>query len=127
LSLIIYYNSSFLEDKSMRAAYRIWLDNNGKAFGEGPYRLLKGVEKLGSLNQAAAEMEMSYRKAWLTLKNCEERLGFPLLDRQTGGASGGGSQLTTQARDLIKRYEQFREETNKAIERIFRKYFPTPF
>ena len=52
----------------MKLAYKVWLDNEGKAFGEGPYRLLKLVEKTGSLHQAAMEMKMSYRKAWLTLR-----------------------------------------------------------
>ncbi|HUJ88843.1 MAG TPA: LysR family transcriptional regulator [Syntrophorhabdales bacterium] len=107
----------------MRVLFRVWLDNNGKAFGEGPYRLLKGVEKLGSLHQAAMEMKMSYRKAWLTVNACEERLGFALIDRQTGGASGGGSHLTVKGKNFVKRYEEFRSETNKTIERIYRKHF----
>ncbi len=107
----------------MKVAYRVWLDNNGKVFGEGPYRLLKGVEKLGSLHQAAMEMEMSYRKAWLTVKTCEERLGFNLLDRKAGGTSGGGSHLTLKGKNFIKRYEKFRIEANKALERIYQKHF----
>lgn len=107
----------------MKVVYRVWLDNNGKVFGEGPYRLLKGVERLGSLHKAAMEMKMSYRKAWLTVNACEERLGFALIDRQTGGASGGGSHLTVKGKNFVKRYEEFRGETNKAIERIYRKHF----
>lgn len=109
--------------EGMRVAYRIWLDNKGKVFGEGPYRLLKGVEKLGSLHQAAIEMEMSYRKAWLTVKACEERLGFMLLERQTGGTSGGGSRLTVKGKNFMNRYERFRDEANKALERIYHKHF----
>ncbi|OPY78834.1 MAG: DNA-binding transcriptional regulator ModE [Syntrophorhabdus sp. PtaU1.Bin153] len=107
----------------MRVAYKIWLDNNGKVFGEGPYRLLKLVEKTGSLHQAAMQMKMSYRKAWRTLHSIEQNLGYALLDRQVGGVSGGGSQITQNARELIKRYEQFREEAREALERIYRKHF----
>ncbi|HUJ89586.1 MAG TPA: LysR family transcriptional regulator [Syntrophorhabdales bacterium] len=107
----------------MRVAYRIWLDNDGKAFGEGPYRLLKGIEKTGSLRQAAAEQCISYRKAWLILKEIEERLGFHVVERQVGGVSGGGSVLTARGKSLVKRYELFRAEANKALERIFRKHF----
>ena len=107
----------------MRVAYRIWLDNDGKAFGEGPYRLLKGIEKTGSLRQAAAEQCISYRKAWLILREIEERLGFQILERQVGGVSGGGSVLTARGKSLVKRYELFRAEANKALERIFRKHF----
>jgi molybdate transport system regulatory protein len=107
----------------MRVAYRIWLDNDGKAFGEGPYRLLKGIEKTGSLRQAAAEQSISYRKAWLILKDIEKRLGFRILERQVGGVSGGGSVLTASGKSLMKRYERFRAEANKALEQIFRKHF----
>ena len=109
----------------MRVAYRIWLDNDGKAFGEGPYRLLKGIEKTGSLRQAAAEQGISYRKAWLVLKDIEKRLGFQIVERQVGGVSGGGSVLTASGKSLMKRYEQFRAEANKALERIFCKHFPS--
>jgi molybdate transport system regulatory protein len=109
----------------VRVAYRIWLDNDGKAFGEGPYRLLKGIEKTGSLRQAAAEHCISYRKAWLILKDIEKRLGFQIVERQVGGVSGGGSVLTTSGKALMRRYERFRSEANKALERIFHKHFPS--
>ena len=38
----------------MKVGYKIWLENNGKAFGSGPCELLKGVQETSSLNQAAA-------------------------------------------------------------------------
>lgn len=38
-------------------------DNGLKFFGKGPQILLYGVERLGSLHQAAAEMNLSYSKA----------------------------------------------------------------
>ena len=47
----------------MKVSYRVWLDQRGKAFGEGPYRLLKRVGKTASLNQAASDMGMAYSKA----------------------------------------------------------------
>jgi len=43
----------------MKVVYKIWFENEGKAFGDGPYLLLKGIEKTGSLHQAALGMEMS--------------------------------------------------------------------
>ncbi len=107
----------------MKVAYKVWLVNDGKAFGEGPYQLLKGVEKNGSLRQAAIDMGMSYRKAWLTVQTSENKLGFPLLERTVGGASGGGSQITPAGRELLRRYEQFREEVKDSLETICGKYF----
>ncbi len=107
----------------MRIAYKVWLDNNGKAFGEGPYRLLRNVERTGSLWKAAAEIGMSYSKAWRLMRNLEERLNFPLLERRVGGASGGGSSITPKARNLLQRYEKFRKDVQEALEKIYKKHF----
>ena len=106
----------------MRVCYRIWLDNNGKAFGEGPFRLLQGVAETGSLHQAAARMGMSYRKAWNLLNQIEERLGFPLLERRVGGVSGGGSTITPQGLELMVHYERFREEIGREIRQAYNKH-----
>lgn len=107
----------------MKVAYKVWLDNNGKVFGEGPYQLLKLIEKTGSLHQAAMDMKMSYRKAWVTLHNIEEKLGFALLERKVGGASGGGSQITPSGFELMEHYEKFREEVKEALNNIYQKHF----
>ena len=31
----------------MKIAYKVWLDNGGKALGEGPYGVFKQIEKAG--------------------------------------------------------------------------------
>ena len=42
----------------------VFLDENReKFFGEGPCRLLRGVEETGSLRSAALDMGMAYTKA----------------------------------------------------------------
>ncbi len=107
----------------MKIRYKIWLDSNGKAFGEGPYELLRLVQQTGSLRQAAGRMNMSYRKAWLLLRSMEERLGFPVLRRKVGGLAGGGSQLTEQAAEFLDRYEAFHREAAHTLQAIYEKYF----
>ena len=107
----------------MKIVYKIWLDNKGKAFGEGPYELLKRVEETDSLHRAAGQMGMSYSKAWKLIQTMEKRLGFLLLNRKVGGVSGGGSRVTPEAMHLMKRYEQFEKDAGKAIERIYQKHF----
>ena len=118
----IRYNSN-MADHAMKIMYKVWLDCDGKAFGEGPDRLLQRVETTGSLHKAAAEMKMSYRKAWLMLRAMEQRLGFTLLERKVGGVSGGGSQLTPAAREIMKRYEAFRKEVEGALQEIYTRHF----
>jgi molybdate transport system regulatory protein len=111
----------------MRIAYRIWLVNDGKAFGEGPFQLLRMVVKEGSLLQAAKSMKMSYQKAWVITRRCEELLGFPLLERRIGGTKGGGSQVTEAGKEFMKTYGRFRKETEKKLNAAFKKYFGRPF
>jgi len=107
----------------MKLAYKLWLDHRGRAFGDGPARLLDGVEEAGSLRKAAAELGMSYNKAWRILHAAEERLGFALLDRSVGGSLGGGSHLTPQAQDLMKRYRALMADATRALDTVFDKHF----
>jgi molybdate transport system regulatory protein len=81
------------------------------------------VEETNSLREAAHEMGMSYSKAWKLIQMMEKRLGFSLLDKKVGGLSGGGSQVTPRAKDLIERYERFEMEAMRAVEKAYRKHF----
>jgi molybdate transport system regulatory protein len=109
----------------IKAGYKIWLSANGKAFGEGPYLLLKGIAKTGSLRQAAMEMGMSYRKAWVILRECEKKLGFQLIERKVGGSSGGYSKITPAGHELMKHYGKFCDEIKKSIDNAFHKNLET--
>lgn len=107
----------------MRLKHKVWLDFEGRAFGDGPARLLDGVQQAGSLRKAAAELGMSYNKAWRILHAAEQRLGFPLMDRSVGGNLGGGSQLTPQAKDLLERYRALLIDADAALDAVFQKHF----
>ena len=99
-------------------------DNGIKFFGEGPCRLLRGVERTGSLRAAALEMEMAYSKANKLLKQAEDSLGFPLTTRSAGGKAGGGSVLTPEGKRWLHQYEQFRDACIEANQTLFQQYFP---
>jgi len=107
----------------MKVACKIWFDNNGKAFGEGPCELLQRVEKTDSLHEAAHQMNMSYSKAWKVIKTMEKRLGFAFLDRKVGGLSGGGSRVTPVGKEFLRRYERFESDAKKVIEKTYQKHF----
>ncbi|MDI6601959.1 MAG: LysR family transcriptional regulator [Thermoanaerobacteraceae bacterium] len=107
----------------MELKYKIWLEKNGKAFGDGPLDILKRVEKNGSLRQTAAELNMSYCQAWNLIKTLEGRLGFKLLERHVGGKSGGGSTVTKEAKELMIKYEKFKHEVDMSLNELFKKYF----
>ena len=108
----------------MRPVTNVFIyEGNEKFFGEGPCRLLKGIERTGSLRAAAMEMDMSYSKASSILSRAEKALKFPLTEKQIGGKGGGGSQLTPEEKDYLKRYEKYREACYEANSRIYHEIF----
>ena len=107
----------------MRLAYRMWLDSDGRAFGEGPAALLDLVRTEGSLSKAAARLGMSYNKAWRTLHAAEQRLGFPLLERRIGGERGGGSRLSASGEELLRRYQALHADVDREMRRLYEDHF----
>ena len=110
----------------MKTVTRItfWDEKGGKFFGEGPARLLRGIEAHGSLRSAASSMDMAYTKALKLMKNAEAALGFPLTTRTTGGKDGGGSILTPEGTAWLRRYEAYAKACAEANQQMFRKFFP---
>ena len=110
----------------MRAVTKIQFtdDEGNKFFGEGPLRLLRCVERTGSLRAAAIEMEMAYSKAIRLLKQAEANLGFSLTQRSTGGKDGGGSVLTPEGKRWLRQYEAYRDACVRANQELYRRFFP---
>lgn len=109
----------------MKALTRIIFvdDENEKFFGEGPARLLRGIEETGSLRASAEGMGMAYTKALKLIKNAEIALGFSLTRRVVGGKSGGGSVLTKEGKEWLEKYEQYRNACVEENRKLYRKYF----
>ena len=95
--------------------FKVWLeDKKGESLlGDGRLRLLREIERTGSLNAAAEQLGLSYRDAWGRIRKLEQRLGSPVLERRIGGEGGGGSNLTPDAKKLIEKYEKIRGRTEK--------------
>lgn len=108
----------------MEIKSKLWIEVDGEpVFGRGRRFLLKAIDKYGSINQAAKEINISYRKAWSYIKAMEDRLGIRLVERQVGGRNGGGAQLTEEARDFLKRYETLEEGVREMVDKRFRDIF----
>ncbi len=82
--------------------------------GLGVVELCERVERLGSLNKAAADMGMAYSKAWRIIKRTEEELDVALFIRQ--GARG--SSLTEEAKALIELFRKVERETDACANRV---------
>ena len=103
----------------------IFVDDTGeKFFGEGPARLLRGIEDKGSLRAAALSMEMAYTKALTIIQHAEKTLGFSLVIRTTGDKAGGGSKLTKEGKEWLERYEEYRDACVQANSKLYLDFFP---
>jgi len=88
------------------AKVKLTLCTGERFFGPGICELLEKIRETGSIQAAAARMEMSYSKAWKILKRAEEEMGVNLITRITGGKNGGSSTLTEAGEKAV---QDFRE------------------
>ena len=108
----------------LKLKYKIWIEKEGeKVFGDGPLDILHRIERSGSLRQAAEEINMSYSQAWNLMKDLEKRLGFNLLKRKVGGERGGGSEITEEARELMMKFEIFRNKAKGSLNLLYKEIF----
>lgn len=85
---------------------RIWIETDDRVLlGEGRVRLLKAIEKTGSLSKAAKTLQMSYKKAWHLIDSVNKSAKKPITISTIGGKGGGGAQLTPYGKSLIKAFE----------------------
>jgi molybdate transport system regulatory protein len=92
-----------IEKTAFEIRSKIWIeDKEGNVvFGLGRYRILDTIQRLGSMQAAAAELRMSYRAVWMRIRKSEERIGKPLVVRK-----GKGSRLTPFAENLMKQFKR---------------------
>jgi molybdate transport system regulatory protein len=108
----------------LRPRSKVWLEDDGQVvLSEWRVELLETVEATGSLSAAAKRLGVPYRTAWSRLRQMEERLGMRMLETQVGGAEGGGSRLTAEARDLIARFRRVADGIAELVDLRFRQEF----
>lgn len=95
---------------------KVWIeDEAGKVvFGLGRYRILRTVERTGSLLAAAKELRMSYRAIWCRIRSSEERLDRTLVTRE-----GKGSRLTGFARTLLVQFDELQARVSTEADEVF--------
>jgi molybdate transport system regulatory protein len=95
----------------------LWLESpEGHFFGPGPVELLERIASTGSIRMAAAEMNMSYKKAWALVNALNAQTSAPVVIAQTGGRKGGGSTITAEALELIKYHKLLRQRFTDFLE-----------
>ncbi len=106
---------------------KLWLELDGQiALSEWRVALLEAVETTGSLVRAAEQLDVPYRTATYKLREIERNLGVRLLATQSGGADGGGSRLTPEAREYIRRWRAFSADLDAWVAARYRAAFDAP-
>jgi len=96
----------------------IWIKKDNRGFiGHGRVELLQNIQIYGSISKAAKQMKMSYKAAWDSVDIMNKLSPKPLVTKVSGGKGGGGTVITSHAKELIQAYEE--------ISKLYRNYFQT--
>jgi molybdate transport system regulatory protein len=94
-----------VDARASRPVVRFRLDfHNQCSVGIGKITLLEAIARTGSLSQAARDIGMSYRRAWLLIDSMNGEFDTPVISATVGGSGGGGAQLTAFGSELIRAY-----------------------
>ena len=90
---------------------RFWLvSKQGEGYlGIGRIVLLEQIARYGSINRAAKEMGMSYKKAWKLVEDMNRLAEQPLVLSEKGGKAGGGTLVTALGLAYIERFRRFEQ------------------
>jgi len=114
----------FFKEASMEIKSKFWIENRGEVvLGGGKTALLMAVDRLGSIQRAADEFEMSYRHAWGVIRKIEQRAGLKIVETKMGGKNGGGAQLTPKGKAFIERADSLLKDLETVVEKRFRQKF----
>lgn len=87
----------------------------GVPLSHGKAELMELIRETGSIRQAAARMEMSYRRAWLLVDELNHLFRVPVIETKKGGKSGGGAALTEFGEELLGRFRAMEARTMRSL------------
>lgn len=91
--------------------------------------ILRRIDDVGSISQAARGAGVSYKAAWQAIETLGNLAGGPLVEKVVGGARGGGTKLSATGREVLELVDElararaevlarFRARGSSAFERI---------
>ena len=110
-------------EKGFWANVEISIGKGDIVFSPESVQFLEMIDHCGSIQSACSCMHMSYSKGWKMLNSMEANLGFRLVERQNGGAGGGGTTLTEEGKKYVEAYQLYRHNVLKYAEESFDYYF----
>ncbi|OJZ19432.1 MAG: molybdenum-dependent transcriptional regulator [Thiobacillus sp. 65-29] len=103
----------------MHLVGRIHLDTDeGVLLAGQRVRLLEAIERHGSIQKAAKEVDLSYKSAWEAVNAMNNLCDPPLVQREVGGRRGGGSRLTEHGRNMVSLFRAVEAEYQRALDKL---------
>jgi molybdate transport system regulatory protein len=81
--------------------------SDGRQIGPGKIALLEAILAEGSILAASKHFGMSYRHAWILVREINRTLRKPVV--ATTHAGGGGAELTPAGEQIVKLYRRIEE------------------
>ncbi|MDQ7781919.1 MAG: LysR family transcriptional regulator [Desulfomonilaceae bacterium] len=105
---------------ALKIRSKIWIENDeGKlVIGTGRLRILRAIDEVGSINKAAQKLKQPFRAVWGKIKATEERCGFTVVER-----TSGGSRLTAAGQELLDAYISLHDRCEEFADTQFRDLF----
>lgn len=120
---LIAWNNKRKNGYPIRPQTMIRLARDEAFFDSEKAQLIEYIDRTGSIQLACQEMGISYSKSTNMIKRAEKELGFKLLERWSGGTSGGGSRMTKEAKEFMRRYWELLEHAQNVVDELFEEYF----
>jgi molybdate transport system regulatory protein len=83
--------------------------------GSDRIALLENIDEYGSINKAAKLVGISYKTAWDSINAMNSLSEKPLFIRTAGGKAGGGTVLTPEGKELVRKYRLIQREHEKFL------------
>lgn len=104
---------------SMIIAGSVSFQKDGEDFlGVSRIELLEKIEQYGSITKAGKAQGISYKTAWEQVEALNNLADLPLVVRSAGGKGGGGTLLTDEGREVIRRYRAIQAEHERFLAAI---------
>jgi molybdate transport system regulatory protein len=92
--------------------------------GSAEIDLLEAIHKAGSLSQAARDLRISYKHAWLLVDSLKYAFRSPVTVAKKGGNGGGGVCLTRLGESLVASYRALEREFARLAAKKFESIIP---
>ena len=115
-SAVLIQNSAIAKTFSaMRSKHLPLADVLGHEASDKRIDILRRIQDVGSISQAARGAGVSYKAAWQALETLANLAGTPLVEKVVGGSGGGGAVLTAAGQKVLLAADEMAKARQKVL------------